>query len=41
MRLRDFGALSPMNAFQILQGIETLNLRMEKHVKNTRRSLIF
>jgi O-acetylhomoserine (thiol)-lyase len=33
--LRDFGAcLSPMNAFQILQGIETLPLRMEKHVSN-------
>jgi O-acetylhomoserine (thiol)-lyase len=33
--LRDFGAcLSPMNAFQILQGIETLPLRMEKHVAN-------
>ena len=33
--LRDFGAcLSPMNAFQILQGIETLGLRMERHVAN-------
>jgi len=33
--LRDFGAcLSPMNAFQILQGIETLSLRMAKHVAN-------
>ena len=33
--LRDFGAaISPMNAFQILQGIETLPLRMEKHVSN-------
>jgi O-acetylhomoserine (thiol)-lyase len=33
--LRDFGAcLSPMNAFQILQGIETLPLRMERHVSN-------
>lgn len=33
--LRDFGAsLSPMNAFQILQGIETLPLRMDKHVAN-------
>jgi O-acetylhomoserine (thiol)-lyase len=33
--LRDFGAcLSPMNAFQILQGIETLPLRMQKHVEN-------
>jgi len=36
--LRDFGAcLSPMNAFQILQGIETLPLRMARHVDNTRR----
>lgn len=35
--LRDFGAcLSPMNAFQILQGIETLCLRMERHVANAR-----
>jgi O-acetylhomoserine (thiol)-lyase len=35
--LRDFGAcLSPMNAFQILQGIETLPLRMRAHVANAR-----
>ena len=33
--LRDFGAcMSPMNAFQILQGVETLPLRMERHVSN-------
>ena len=33
--LRDFGAsISPMNAFQVLQGIETLPLRMDKHVSN-------
>ena len=33
--LRDFGAsISPMNAFQILQGVETLPLRMAKHVSN-------
>ena len=33
--LRDFGAcLSPMNAFQILQGIETLPVRMQRHVSN-------
>ena len=38
--LRDFGAcLSPMNAFQILQGIETLPLRMARHVDNARRLL--
>jgi len=35
--LRDFGAcLSPMNAFQILQGVETLGLRMQRHVANAR-----
>lgn len=34
--LRDFGmALSPMNAFQITQGIETLSLRMERTISNT------
>ncbi len=34
--LRDFGAcMSPMNAFQILQGIETLPVRMARHVANT------
>ena len=33
--LRDFGAsMSPANAFLILQGIETLPLRMERHVQN-------
>ena len=33
--LRDFGAaMSPANAFQLLQGIETLPLRMQKHVSN-------
>jgi O-acetylhomoserine (thiol)-lyase len=33
--LRDMGpALSPFNAFLILQGIETLPLRMERHVAN-------
>jgi O-acetylhomoserine (thiol)-lyase len=36
--LRDFGAcLSPMNAFQILQGIETLPVRMQRHVSNAVR----
>jgi len=40
--LRDFGAcLSPMNAFQILQGIETLPLRMERHVANARKVVEF
>ncbi|MGE5651789.1 MAG: O-acetylhomoserine aminocarboxypropyltransferase [Bacillota bacterium] len=40
--LRDFGAvMSPHNAFAILQGIETLGLRMERHVANTRRIIEF
>ncbi|MCC2974499.1 O-acetylhomoserine aminocarboxypropyltransferase [Massilia sp. IC2-476] len=40
--LRDFGAaMSPHNAFAILQGIETLGLRMERHVANTRRVVEF
>jgi O-acetylhomoserine (thiol)-lyase len=35
--LRDFGAcLAPMSAFQILQGLETLPLRMPRHVATTR-----
>jgi O-acetylhomoserine (thiol)-lyase len=33
--MKDFGAcLSPMNAFHILQGLETLPLRMTRHVEN-------
>ena len=33
--LRDFGAaLSPFNAFQTIQGLETLEVRIEKHSKN-------
>ena len=33
--LRDLGgALSPFNAFQILQGLETLDIRMKKHSEN-------
>jgi O-acetylhomoserine (thiol)-lyase len=40
--LRDFGAcLSPANAFHILQGVETLPLRMARHMENTRRVLEF
>ena len=40
--LRDFGAcLSPMNAFQLLQGIETLGVRMERHMNNTLAVLEF
>src|SRR3954449_10215966 len=35
--LRDLGgALSPFNAFLLLQGIETLSLRMDRHVTNAR-----
>jgi O-acetylhomoserine (thiol)-lyase len=35
--LRDMGpALSPFNAFLFLQGLETLGLRMDRHVANTR-----
>ncbi|RJF70583.1 O-acetylhomoserine aminocarboxypropyltransferase [Rhodopseudomonas palustris] len=38
--LRDFGAcLSPTNAFQLLQGIETLPVRMDRHVANTKAVL--
>jgi len=34
--LRDIGApLSPFNTFLLLQGLETLHLRMERHAKNT------
>jgi O-acetylhomoserine (thiol)-lyase len=33
--LRDFGpCMSPFNAFLFIQGVETLNLRMERHSKN-------
>ena len=40
--LRDFGAcMSPMNAFQILQGVETLHVRMARHVENTRTIVAF
>jgi O-acetylhomoserine (thiol)-lyase len=40
--LRDFGAcMAPMTAFQILQGIETLPLRMERHIANTGKVVAF
>ena len=33
--LRDLGgALSPSNAFHFIQGLETLTLRIKKHIKN-------
>ena len=36
--LRDMGpAISPFNAFLIAQGIETLSLRVERHLENTRK----
>lgn len=36
--LRDLGAaLSPFNAFLLLQGVETLSLRVERHVQNTKK----
>lgn len=40
--LRNTGAaLSPFNAFLILQGLETLELRIERHCQNTERVLHF
>jgi O-acetylhomoserine (thiol)-lyase len=40
--LRDFGAcMSPHTAWLILQGIETLPLRMERHMSNTRKVVEF
>ena len=36
--LRDLGpAMSPFNAFLFLQGLETLHVRMERHVQNTQK----
>ncbi len=40
--LRDTGAtLSPFNAFLLLQGVETLSLRLERHVENTLKVVEF
>ena len=40
--IRDFGAcMAPATAFQILQGIETLPVRMARHVENTRAIVAF
>jgi O-acetylhomoserine (thiol)-lyase len=40
--LRDFGAcMSPHSAWLILQGIETLSLRMERHMQNTAKVVEF
>ena len=40
--LRDFGAcMSPHTAWLILQGVETLPLRMARHIENTRKVVAF
>jgi len=40
--LRDTGAcMSPFNAFLMLQGLETLSLRVERHLSNTRKAVEF
>ena len=40
--LRDTGAsISPFAAFLLLQGIETLSLRMERHIENTKRVVTY
>ena len=36
--LRDWGAaISPFNSFLLIQGLETLSLRMERHIENTQK----
>ncbi|MBR4493533.1 MAG: O-acetylhomoserine aminocarboxypropyltransferase/cysteine synthase [Clostridiales bacterium] len=40
--LRDTGAaISPFNAFLLLQGVETLSLRLDRHVENTKKVIEF
>lgn len=40
--LRDTGAcISPFAAFLLLQGVETLSLRIERHVENTKKVVEF
>ncbi len=40
--LRDTGAcLSPFNSFMFIQGLETLSLRVERHVQNTKKVIEF
>ena len=40
--VRDFGAcMAPFTAFQVLQGMETLPIRMARHVENTRTLVAF
>ena len=42
LTLRDMGAtISPFHAFLFLQGLETLSLRVERHVENTRKAVAF
>ena len=40
--LRDMGAtISPFNAFLLLQGVETLSLRLERHAENTKKVVAY
>ena len=40
--LRDTGAaISPFNAFILLQGVETLSLRIDRHIENTKKVVEF
>lgn len=40
--LRDTGAtISPFNAFLLLQGVETLSLRLDRHIENTKKVIEF
>lgn len=40
--LRDQGAaISPFNAFLLLQGVETLSLRLDRHVENTKKVVAY
>ena len=40
--LRDTGAtISPFNAFLLLQGVETLSLRLDRHAENTKKVVEF
>jgi len=39
--LRDLGALSPFNSFLLLQGLETLHLRLERHSSNALKAARF
>ena len=40
--LRDTGAtLSPFNAFLLLQGVETLSLRLDRHIENTKKVVAY